>query len=92
MPRPKIYKDDMNDAIVKLYNEGFSLNRIAVNLSSHPQVIKRKLIALGIPVRSRSQAMTLFHAKKHVAMVIPTVGQETKIEEDSSENTLQGEN
>ncbi len=63
--RRKIYTDDLNPEIKKLYVEdSLSMYEISKKMSVHPQVIKRKLIAMGIEVRNKSEAMKLFYSKQ----------------------------
>lgn len=64
MGRRQIYGDDLNPKIKQLYEEGFSLSRIAIKLKCHPEVIKRKLISMGVEIRNQSEAMKQFHEKR----------------------------
>lgn len=64
--RRKVHGDELNPEIVRLYTEEkLSMSAISKKLGIHPQVIKRKLQASGVEVRNKSQAMTLYHSKKH---------------------------
>ena len=64
MGRRQIYSDDLNPKAKKLYEEGFSLNRIAIKLACHPEVIKRRLVLIGVIIRNKSEAMKKFHEKR----------------------------
>ncbi len=65
MGRRKIYTDDLNPEIKRLYTEeNLSMYAISQETEVHPQVIKRKLISMGIEVRNKSEAMKLFYSKK----------------------------
>ncbi len=65
MGRRKIYTDDLNPEIKRLYTEeNLSMHAISQEMEVHPQVIQRKLISMGIKVRNKSEAMKLFYSKK----------------------------
>ena len=62
--RKKIYTDELNPEIKRLYEEELqSMYAISQKLKVHPQVIKRKLISMGVYIRNKSEAMTLYYAK-----------------------------
>lgn len=59
MGRRKIYGDDLNPEIKRLYTDlNYSFNQIAKKLNIHPQVVKRKLQSMGIETRNLSIAMS----------------------------------
>jgi hypothetical protein len=63
--RKKIYGDELNPEIARLYTEeNLSLYAISQKMGVHPEVVKRKLTAMNIPVRNKSNAMKLFYRKK----------------------------
>ena len=62
--RKKIYTDEMNPEIKRLYEEeDMSMYAIGQKLKVHPQVVKRKLISMGVEIRDKSAAMKLFYKK-----------------------------
>lgn len=64
--RKKIYKDDLNPEIKRLYEEELqSMYAISQKLNVHPQVIKRKLLSMGVHIRNKSEAMILYYTKYH---------------------------
>lgn len=63
MGRNKKYGDELNPEVLELYRQGFSLSAIGKQMEMPPQVVKRKLIEMGEPVREASEAMKLFHKK-----------------------------
>lgn len=63
--RKKIHTDEVNPEVRRLYEkELLSMYAIGLQLEMHPQVVKRKLISMGIYVRNKSEAMTLFYSKQ----------------------------
>ncbi len=62
--RKKKYSDDLNPEMVRLYGEGLSLYAIGKQLRVHPEIVKRRLMDAGVEVRNKSEAMTLYHAKR----------------------------
>ena len=67
MGRRKIYPDSLNPEIRRLYIAGNSLQRIAQELDMHPEIVKRRLRSMGIPIRNRGEAMKNFHARRKAA-------------------------
>ena len=66
MVRPKMYSDDDNERIKRLYTKDReSLSAIArmFNYSS-PEIVKRKLESMGVRIRNRSAAMKAIHKKR----------------------------
>lgn len=53
--------DQIDQDLKKLYAQGYSLCSIAKGYNTYPQVIKRHLIRLGVPLRNISEAMSSFH-------------------------------
>ena len=59
MGRRKIYGDDLNPEIKRLYLDfNYSFNQISKELEIHPQVVKRKLKSMGVETRNLSKAMS----------------------------------
>lgn len=61
MGRRQKYGDEVNPRILELYNNNISLSKIGKELGIHPQVIKRKLIKMGVEIRGISEAMVVHH-------------------------------
>lgn len=63
--RKKKYSDSLNPEMIRLYQEeGLSLYAIGKTLGVHPEIVKRRLKEAGIDIRSKSDAMKLFHKTK----------------------------
>jgi hypothetical protein len=62
MGRKRLYNTELDKEIVYDYSIcHMSLSQIGKKYGHHPQVIKRRLEWLGIPIRSKSEAMKNFH-------------------------------
>lgn len=58
MGRRRIYQDHHDNEIKDLYsNKKWSLREISRKFGYHPEVIKRRLLELGVSIRNRSVAM-----------------------------------
>jgi len=63
--RKKIYSDDLNPKMVRMYKEqNMSLYAIGQELGVHPEIVKRRLQKSGVEIRNKSNAMKLYHKKK----------------------------
>ncbi len=55
----------LTDKIKKMYKEDFmSLNEIGRLLDLHQETVKRRLVKMGVRIRSRSMSMDIHHAKR----------------------------
>lgn len=62
MGRPRKHGDEINSEIKRLYvDNSMSLNKISEVLSVHPEVIKRRLKLMGVPIRQLGPAMSNFY-------------------------------
>lgn len=58
MGRRRIYREHHDKEIKRLYSdEQWSLRKISREFGYHPEVIKRRLLELGVSIRNRSVAM-----------------------------------
>lgn len=63
--RKRIYLEELNKDIFDLYvNQFMSLSFISQQLDVPPEIVKRRLKEMGVTIRSKSEAMILFHKKK----------------------------
>ena len=71
MGRSKKWGDENNSEIKRLYvEENLSLKVIGNRFGSmHPEIVKRKLIKMGVTIRDKSSAMKIHHDKKRGVLV-----------------------
>jgi IS30 family transposase len=65
MGRKQIYGDELNPEMKRLFEEGCSLREIGRRLAVHHEIVRRRLVNLGVKTRNRTEAMVQFHRRKN---------------------------